>query len=866
MKARAPLIGFAAAALVVAFGVWLATTNEPRRSSGGSCSEEHAPSAPPHGETPPLASEPATTNTREPERAAATPDANATTLALLEGTVRRASTREPLANLSVEVFARAEGLAWPETLATDANGRFRRAWRSTVELAFVRVRAGPSTGSETRYVRRAVTPATPVTLEFEIGDGAALSGRVVDEEGRAIAGAEVVAWCDSSFRPERTPDRTSMSDAQGAFRLEHLGPEFTLTARKAGFACARGLRGRLEDGSHVAERANDLVVTLAPADALRGLVVDEGDRPIEGAQLSIMADGESSDRDVTAVPGVQPFYPVHLDARSDANGRFELAPVPRRTWGVSAAKQGFRPAHVAVDVGKDARLVLERGLTLRGRVLAHDGTPARGALVRGGAIGFEDRRTQTDELGRFELTALAPEQPVYVMVHARGSALFRRNAIEVGTQDPAPIEIRLEEPAHIGGIVVDAAKRPLAGARVHLQGAAVVDVGTIFSQPSTVEFLLGRDTCTTDEAGRFRFDDLYAGEFEVTASRDAASRLFQRAQVRTSVEDLELVLDESKLERVVLKGRVIDALTRAPIQKSRLSPLRRQPNGAANGTQVPIDDPAGAFRIAGLQAGEYLVDVYADGYATWRSEARTLDEGEHVFDVEMFPARSLQASVRWKGAKPMNQTVNVSFETFGGRALSLEAGRSSWGSIALHETPTYISGLPATRVRAKIDAAPGVSADPIEVDLTNGEVAPIVFELDYAQPPEERLRSYHLLAVWVSDARDAGITLEEFGRLAAEGKAGFLEDALEISFLDAAGTERAHASLGALKDGKRTESFSRTGMSSKSEGTKNSALRCDLEARIRSARATANGYVERTLPIVPTDEEDPLILVVLVRK
>jgi hypothetical protein len=104
--------------------------------------------------------------------------------------------------------------------------------------------------------------------EIALDVGVAATGRVVDAQGRGVAGA-IVRVVGAG---EET-DPATKTDASGAFRLEHLPPEGEfIHVAAAGFVEFRTTR------RHDARSAGDLVVTLLHGGVAKGRVVDRGGR------------------------------------------------------------------------------------------------------------------------------------------------------------------------------------------------------------------------------------------------------------------------------------------------------------------------------------------------------------------------------------------------------------------------------------------------------------------------------------------------------------------------------------------------------------------------------------------------------------
>src|SRR5262249_18572719 len=152
----------------------------------------------------------------------------------------------------------------------------------------------------------------------------------------------------------------------------------------------------------------------------------------------------------------------------------------------------------------------------------------------------------------------------------------------------------------LAGRVVDERGRPVGDALVHIEGDRVADYSdTNYGLKTTLEWSVDENERRTDRDGRFRFADLYDGEFELRASPPDAPQLKRIERARSGREDVELVLDRGKLERVVFSGSVTDAITGEPVREFKVMPMRRQEDGGAFGNSVQVSDEQGSFRLVG---------------------------------------------------------------------------------------------------------------------------------------------------------------------------------------------------------------------------------------------------------------------------
>jgi protocatechuate 3,4-dioxygenase beta subunit len=206
----------------------------------------------------------------------------------------------------------------------------------------------------------------------------------------------------------------------------------------------------------------------APADELRGLVVDEGDAPVAGAAIAISRN-PAADFSMLAGSGIERWRVVLGEATTDGSGRFAMR-LPRGVpHEVVASHADFVPTSVRdCYAGMDVTLRLTRGGTISGKVVYEvDGSPASGARVgvwRQG-LGGELYRGVADEQGEYRTPRLDP-CAVYVVVQTElGAAPLA--ILEIRSGEDVRCDVSIPRGAAIFGTVRDSRTgMPVAEAEV----------------------------------------------------------------------------------------------------------------------------------------------------------------------------------------------------------------------------------------------------------------------------------------------------------------------------------------------------------------------------------------------------------------
>lgn len=560
---------------------------------------------------------------------------------ILSGQVVDASGRKPVPNALVRVSEDA-GAA----VRADAEGRFRV--EAPGRRRFVLEVLAPG------FLLKKVVITRPQLVSRKIGTLALeragrLRGKVVDPQGRPVAGAAVLAihqsaLGDRAFSPSDPVADRAVTDPQGRFELPHVRPEqsYEIRASRAGaFPAAQSATV-----GDPAAKPRDLTLVLAPARAARGKVQDAAGRPIPGAEAIVrpaLRPGSQDDgsAEETDSPPVQ----------SDAQGVFSLPELPAAEVELSVRRKGYAPAvFPALRVPNGAGpadlgvVTLRPGAPLTGRVI-----DPRGQAVPGGEIFLLDRPASPQEMeralkgrkpaatvaadGRFSIEDLARGAPVHVAVRASGYRVAQVRAVRPPTAKL--VVIRLEPEATLMGRVVDEAGEPVPGARIDLYWQAFL--------PEEPDRPVGEpilQNTRADGEGRFELRGLPAGTARVGVSAQAFVPL-EGVEVElprpATAGELRLVLERGAL----LQGRVTTAAGE-PVPAVRVGV-----SGAAASTN---DD--GLYWLEGAELGRQEVLFLHPSHGRV-AKPFEIQPGVNILDVTFEPGVEVAGRVVDETGKPV---------------------------------------------------------------------------------------------------------------------------------------------------------------------------------------------------------------------
>ena len=318
----------------------------------------------------------------------------------------------------------------------------------------------------------------------EVTPGGSIAGRLVDGDGRPVAGASVMAARSGEA------DRTTISNGRVTSGVQGLTTS-TGAYELKGLVAGTYRMSALEGGRPLRARGKPVAVTLAAAEAksgvdlaidrptgrIAGVVIGPDGQPLADAWVSVHQDMgaiveqmmagaakgeartitvEQSDDEATGGAGLPP-------ALTDAEGRFELTGLPHARFHVVAEAQAGKLRGRAADVMPDATISIRAvGLSsLSGTVTGPRGPAAVFTVELDGPT--PAARTFTG--GTFELGRVDPGDYTLRITSREGNADAK---VTVIAGQPATVAITLRANAVVVGRVVDAGGQPVAGVGVTL--------------------------------------------------------------------------------------------------------------------------------------------------------------------------------------------------------------------------------------------------------------------------------------------------------------------------------------------------------------------------------------------------------------
>jgi hypothetical protein len=480
-----------------------------------------------------------------------------------------------------------------------------------------------------------VSPAAGehLVVELVLLAGGAVRGRVVDEQGTPIAGAEVEALGREFFGNPTAELRSEKSDADGRFALAGLSPgKVWLHLEHEDYQELLSTPFELADG----EQREHGDVVLSEGLVVAGTVVFPDGAPAVGTRVSVEPDLSEN----LAGSPVDPraYIGVRNHDEADETGAFRITGLGAGPW-IAGAKLELAEASPARAAGRwnasqalvrppaEVRLVLEPPVTASGTVVDGQGRPITTFRVHAERAGSQwymppsEKREQSFESadGRFLVTELRSGNWTF---RAEAEGYARSEKVELALPAEKELALVLKRPVRVAGTVVDPAGLPVAGAEVtkELEGA------------EAIQAMQGRGdwpVAKSDGEGAFRLEGIPPGAGSIVARKDGfAPSEAVSLELGEGEERLDLVLT---LRRgATVSGEVYDAEGK-PASGSMV--ILQMPT--LEQRRFTNTDARGAFSESGLKPGTWQVQAFP-GIESLQSESgEALDQAKLLAVLKM---------------------------------------------------------------------------------------------------------------------------------------------------------------------------------------------------------------------------------------
>ncbi|HTR53306.1 MAG TPA: carboxypeptidase regulatory-like domain-containing protein [Kofleriaceae bacterium] len=524
------------------------------------------------------------------------------------------------------------------------------------------------------------------TVAITLRRGAAVSGRVVDEQGHPLAKVKVAAGERGERRRgpgERASPDEQTTDDQGKFAFPALAPgRHTLAA---------------SDGEHAPTNSNPITVAadrpvtgvelvMKAGAAISGQVVDSENKPVAYATVRV------------AGKGGEMWRIAARQATTDQRGQFELRGLARAKLQVRAEAETTASTLVDVDTTaiaakKDLRLVLDVAGAIAGTVVDDQGQPVAEVQVNA----FPDilGGASTDGLALAGMSSATTDGGGRFAIHGLPDGSYRLWADRHAGDGWG----KQSTPAKVG----DTSVRIVLPATGSLVGKLVLETGAV---PKLAYVELGSQAATPAVAGAFEIKDLAAGPYDMHVWGPEFTELVKRdvkiePGKATDLGTLTVVRGRRLVGRVVDASGTPAAGVHVKLGQMLFSSASGDDDSSSDdfsGLRSGDTDQTGTFVITGVPPKGTV--VMADDPVRGQSLAQNVPGGTDDPPAVTLALRgfgSIAGRVTQKGAPLANVAVSETSKGGGPQAGFVETGAD--GTFTMPKVPEGTIIVAATQMQ-----------------------------------------------------------------------------------------------------------------------------------------------------------------------
>lgn len=544
---------------------------------------------------------------------------------------------------------------------TDANGRFAAKGMRDVDHA---VAARRGTSVEWTLVRD-VMPGYD-EAKIVLANTNQVEVRALSATGEPIARPQLVVQKinELPLHPLLVPPiplagRLSYTEDGAAIVSDLAAGKYSILVRGPGHA-AKQVEADLEEGS------GSVIAQLEADYSTSVRVVAKGSgEPVWWATVGLFRDDDSREaRDTAAIP--------LANKRTDETGEAKITGLEKGRYKLVVLHPGFAETFADVQIpGPDTIVELPLGGSLKGRVheAGEPPQPERFVGIGKESEGFP-RFNVTDENGEFRLTHLSAGEYTLAVVRRFANQGLGEFAANVQNMIPERfVRVTIAEGQEtfvdidLKGLDSDLPTARLSG-RVVMNGGPAAGLGLRYNVSNPIDasgssgsrrrergdFMSRMKNTVTDEAGRFDFGEVVAGDGQIDVQQPGKTSSFNfgrlgRIKVKTVENESKDLVIELKVGRVT--GRVVSARTGEPVATAEIDLRSDAPAVAgaerslaigdwnADVRMETVTDSQGRFAFEFVPAGRYAVNVRRNDFAPLRETGITVPENGAPPDLDL---------------------------------------------------------------------------------------------------------------------------------------------------------------------------------------------------------------------------------------
>ncbi|WP_437534884.1 carboxypeptidase-like regulatory domain-containing protein [Sorangium sp. So ce726] len=440
-----------------------------------------------------------------------------------------------------------------------------------------------------------------------------ITGYVYGVDGSALEGATVVAASFEVAGNVLSTAATSRTDEDGRFELELPDNTYQLSASREGYGAA----------SAAAHSGEIVSLVLPKSGIIEGRVQDERGQPVARFSIDV----------ISAVTADTPATPTPLSKRFESHdGSFRVEQLPSWEIVVRATAEGFAPAFsepftVNAAESVEVTLTLAKGCLIAGRVVDATGAPLPGVFVDAEAllvagemseVSLEAAAQATSESDGSFILGGVPKGTVVLRGYDGLNAVSSIHLQIAECDRVQPVTLVMAPGGGVAGVARAPDGSPLGGVRLTLLHRAIGFVNT-----------------TSDDDGRFRFDQIPAGPIRLMMQR--GEQVVVSGIVIQEGKTIDADIRLPRQGRGELRGRVVAG--GKPLSSVRLMVASSTADGGVE-IHYPMTAEDGNYRVSSLPPGPYLVSVVS----TSIGRGTRLRPGEvTTLDLEVDPSATSTA-------------------------------------------------------------------------------------------------------------------------------------------------------------------------------------------------------------------------------